>query len=151
MASPLRHSHTPSDTIQPHAQDCRDPLAFLTAVIAKMHARRSVQVLTFNGVGHGQDSGWSSYSFEELVYELPGQLPLTRWPEGVHDGADGCEFPLGDARALGDEGRVHSSLESVEVPTELLAGFAGSEPRRNRDNCPQHQGQDDEPRPNGAP
>ena len=64
----------PSDTKQPHAQRCRDPLAFLTAVIAKMHARSAVHVLTLQGGGRGQDSGESANAFEELVHEWPGQF-----------------------------------------------------------------------------
>jgi hypothetical protein len=36
---------------------------------------------------------------------------------------------LGEPRALGNEGRVHSGFQSDEVLTELLAGVAGLEPR----------------------
>ena len=39
------------------------------------------------------------------------------------------QLPLRDAGALGDEGRVHSGLQRVEVLIELLAGVAGLEPR----------------------
>jgi len=34
---------------------------------------------------------------------------------------------LGESGALGNEGRVHSGLQSVEVLTQLLAGVDGLE------------------------
>ena len=64
----------PSDTKQPHAQGCRDLFALLAAVIAKMHARRAVHVLTLCGTGRRQHSGESANAFEELVHEWPGEL-----------------------------------------------------------------------------
>jgi hypothetical protein len=53
----------PSDTKQPHAQGCRDLFAFLAAVIAKMHARGAVHVLTLCGAGRRQHSGESPNAF----------------------------------------------------------------------------------------
>ena len=118
----------PSDTKQPHAQRCRDPLAFLTAVIAKMHARRAVHELTLWGVGRSQQSGESADSFEEFVHEWTGQLAPVGRTERIDHGGGRCQLPLGEPRALGNEGRVHAGFQSVEVLTELLAGLAGLEP-----------------------
>ena len=64
----------PSDTKQPHAQGCRDLFAFLAAVIAKMHARGAVHVLTLCSAGRRQDCGESPNAFEQFVHEWPGQL-----------------------------------------------------------------------------
>jgi hypothetical protein len=64
----------PSDTKQSHAQRCRDLLAFLAALVAKMHARRAVHTLALGGVGLLQQRSESTHSFEELVQQLAGQL-----------------------------------------------------------------------------
>jgi hypothetical protein len=49
--------------------------------------------------------------------------------EGVDHGTGRCQLPLGEPSALGDEGRVHSRFQSVEVLPKLLTCFAGLEPR----------------------
>jgi hypothetical protein len=55
---------SPPDTKQPHAQGCRDPFAFLTALITKMHACSPVYLLTFSAFGVGHECCESAYSFE---------------------------------------------------------------------------------------
>jgi hypothetical protein len=94
-----------------------------------MDACSPVDTLSFCRVGAGQQRGESANAFEELVHEWPGQVTRVGRVEGIHHGCGRCEFPLGDASALGDQGGIHSGVESVEVLTELLAGVAGLESR----------------------
>jgi hypothetical protein len=57
----------PSDTKQPHAQGCRDPFAFFTSLIAKMHACSAVHLLTFCAVSLFQHRSESTDSFEQFT------------------------------------------------------------------------------------
>ena len=94
-----------------------------------MHACSAADTLTLGGVGLRQYSSETANSCEEIVHEWSGQFAYLGRGEGVDHGFSRCQFPLGAASALGDQGRVHSSLEGVEVFSELLACLAGLEPR----------------------
>ena len=95
-------------------QGCRDLLAFLGPLIAKMHARSTVHALTFCGVGLGQERGEAADSFEELMHEWTGQLARVGRAERIDHGGGRCQLPLDESRALGNEGRVHAGFQSVE-------------------------------------
>jgi len=61
------------------------------------------------------------------MHQASGQLARIRRAEGVDHSSGRCQFSLGDPSALGNQGRIHSRFESVEVLAELLACFAGLE------------------------
>ena len=125
-------SSPPSDTKQPHAERCRDLLTFFAAVIAKMHARRAVHELAFSGVGRSQQGGESTDSFEEFVHQCPDSSPDSDERNASITAVADASCPLGESGALGNEGRVHSGLQGVEVLTSFFrASRAWSLARRS--------------------